>query len=433
MCKKIIIFAFIFILCFGICAFEKSQVNNILDGIYIDKIYVGGLNKKEALSKVHDSVKKNINRELVLTYGKNRWNLKYSQILDLDIDKTVDKALKYGRGGFILNTFFTRVKLKYSPKIVPLSCDINEQNFTKLLRNIRNKIDEKPRDAFFYLDNNNEINIAKEKKGVKVDDMKLRSTIKDSFFKNKSKTKIPVKILDIKMDTNFLKNLKIKHKLIEFSTFFNNANKNRTENLKLAAKKINGYILTPGEIFSFNKVVGKRSKENGYKKAPVFINGKTAYDIGGGVCQVSSTMYNAALLLDLEIVERRNHSRPVGYVPLGLDATVEYDLIDLKFRNNTNGTLVIFTMVRNDELKVIIYGSKKINKNISLSSEIMDVIPPLVTIEEDRNQKKDSIRINKGKQGYKVRVWKYYNNHDKKIVSIDIYTPIDTIIFVGKK
>lgn len=436
MCKKTTAFVLIFVFCLclviWLCIFEKNQKNNILEGIYIDKIYVGGLNKEEARNKIQDYFRKNKNKKLVLLYSKHKWCLDYLEILDLDINEAVDKALSFGRKGLMLNTFFTRIKLKYSPEVIPILCNINEQNFRKLLRDIRGKTDKNPKDAFFYLDNN-EINIAKEVKGAAVDDIKLRNIIKSSFIKNKTEIKIPIKILDANVNANSLRKLEIKHKLMEFSTFFNNTNKNRTENLKLAASKINGYILKPGEIFSFNKVVGKRSKENGYKKAPVIIKGKTMYDVGGGVCQVSSTIYNAVLLLDLEIVERKNHSRPVDYVPLGQDATVEFDLIDFKFRNNTDGNLVLFTMIEKNRLNVMIYSNKKANKNISLFSEIIETIPPSVKIEKDSSLRKGKIRIKKGKQGYKVKVWKSSDGDNKKVISIDTYSPIDTIIYVGKK
>ena len=126
-----------------------------------------------------------------------------------------------------------------------------------------------------------------------------------------------------------------------FTTAYATSTGNRITNVTTAAEAINGTILLPGETFSFNKVVGPRTADNGFRTAPVIIDGQLKPGMGGGVCQVSTTLYNAALLADLEIVARSHHSMPVHYVPPGRDATVVYGAIDFQFRNSSAAPIVI--------------------------------------------------------------------------------------------
>ncbi|MBR5156191.1 MAG: VanW family protein [Clostridia bacterium] len=120
---------------------------------------------------------------------------------------------------------------------------------------------------------------------------------------------------------------------------------NRLKNIRLAAKSINAYILKPGEIFSFNQIVGKRTEERGYLPAATIIEGEKKDDFGGGVCQLASTVYQAAENAGLEIIERHNHQKDVGYTAPGTDAAVNYGTLDMKFKNSTDSSLMIAVLV----------------------------------------------------------------------------------------
>ena len=129
----------------------------------------------------------------------------------------------------------------------------------------------------------------------------------------------------------------------------------RLHNVTLAARRLDNCLVMPGELFSFNEVVGPRTAAEGYKPAPVLVGEGTAMDAGGGVCQVASTLFNAVLAARLEVVERHPHSRPVEYVPRGRDATVVYGLLDFKFRNNTDEAIIIRSQVwgRNLTIRIL--------------------------------------------------------------------------------
>jgi vancomycin resistance protein YoaR len=141
-------------------------------------------------------------------------------------------------------------------------------------------------------------------------------------------------------------------KLSEFTTEFKNATESRAHNITKAAEAIDEKIVKPGETFSFNNAVGPTTKENGFMLGRIFVNGKDGKGYGGGVCQVSSTLYNAAEELGLEIVERHKHSKPVNYVESGRDATTSYGVIDFKFANNKSYPIKIDSYVQDSSVTV---------------------------------------------------------------------------------
>lgn len=143
-----------------------------------------------------------------------------------------------------------------------------------------------------------------------------------------------------------------------YTTKYNQWQTGRAHNVALAAKAIDGIVIHPGREFSFNGIVGSRNESRGYQNAPVIVEGEYQDGIGGGVCQVSTTVFNAALLANLEITERFAHSKPTGYVPNGMDATVYYGVLDFKFRNNYSSPVEIHASAENGKLDVSIWGRK---------------------------------------------------------------------------
>ena len=149
--------------------------------------------------------------------------------------------------------------------------------------------------------------------------------------------------------------------IAQYATNFDSSMVNRTKNVSLAAKALDGKLLAPGEQFSFNDCVGERTAEAGYKEALIIEGDAYTPGLGGGVCQVSSTLYNAVILANLEIIERHRHSLPVNYVPSGQDATVSYGILDFKFRNSTNADLLIRSLIDDNTLTVQIMERQRID------------------------------------------------------------------------
>ena len=158
----------------------------------------------------------------------------------------------------------------------------------------------------------------------------------------------------------------------KFSTAFYTSSNERAHNISLAAKKIDGYVILPGETFSFNEVVGKRTRENGFKDAKVILNGEFTDGVGGGTCQVSTTLYNCALLSDMQIITVNQHSLPVSYVAPSFDAMVS-DTADLKFTNTSDFPVTVHSYIADKNLYFYMIGVK--GRDIKLVSETLDVIP----------------------------------------------------------
>jgi len=157
----------------------------------------------------------------------------------------------------------------------------------------------------------------------------------------------------------------------------------RLNNVQVAAKAMDGTILMPGEVFSYNNTLGARTTVNGYLPAPAYIGGKTVDDVGGGICQNSSTLYMAVLRANLEIVERKNHMYTVGYVPDGLDATVAYNAIDFRFRNSTDYPIRVEAKVSGRTMLVKLHGTDTEHVTVKMETKTLSTTPYTVTYKPD--------------------------------------------------
>ncbi len=223
-----------------------------------------------------------------------------------------------------------------------------------------------------------------------------------------------------------------------YSTNYSTSSANRKENIRLASTKINGVILNPGEVFSFNGVVGPRTAETGYKIAHVYSGGKTVDGIGGGICQVSSTLYNAVVLADLEIVYRTNHTLPVSYVPLGRDATVSYGTIDFKFKNNKQSPVKLEVIADGSNLTVNIYGRKKYITDVSIETSITGTINYSTETIKDDTMFEDEKKVEeKGANGTKVEAYKIIRKDGEEVsrtlLAKSTYTATPEVVRVGTK
>ena len=175
---------------------------------------------------------------------------------------------------------------------------------------------------------------------------------------NGERVEIPIIILEPDYTKEDIESLIFRDVLSERSTRERTNDSNRIRNIEIAAGYINGTVLNPGEVFSFNEVVGERTSERGFRLANVIMEGILQPGIGGGICQVSSTIYDALLYTDLEIVERTPHRFTIAYLPAGHDATVAYNALDFKFRNNTDFPIRIETSMESRNMSVKIIGTK---------------------------------------------------------------------------
>ncbi len=194
---------------------------------------------------------------------------------------------------------------------------------------------------------------------------------KEILLEEKSEYVIPLQTLYPNVTTNMIGTEAFPDMLSTYSTRYSTSDRDRTTNLQLAASKINGTVIMPGETFSYNQVVGERTIAAGYKEAPIYVSGEVVDGLGGGICQITSTLYNAVLYANLEIVERSNHQFVPSYVKASRDATVVYGSIDFKFKNNRDYPIKLVCSVSGGIAKFDIYGLRTDNEyDVEISSYV---------------------------------------------------------------
>lgn len=245
---------------------------------------------------------------------------------------------------------------------------------------------------------------------------------------------IPLKITKPNVTTNQIGTEAFPNLLASYSTTFSTKAANRTTNIRLASNKINGVVLMPGQEFSYNKVVGKRTAAAGFKSAPAYSGGKVINDIGGGICQVSSTLYNTALRANLEIIKRSNHRFATGYVPLSTDATVSWGGPEFIFKNSRKYPIKIVSTVNGGKIKVDIYGCKEETEyEVVIQSETLQTIPMKTEYRTNAALPAGTTKtVQKGHGGYKSRAYRILKLNgkvvSKQLLSTDTYAQLPTII-----
>ena len=261
-----------------------------------------------------------------------------------------------------------------------------------------NNLTSPMKDASYRMEDG-EVVITPEKPEITVD----KALIEEALTSNKEVCVLTVETKQPSVTSKQLEALLFRDTLASYSSSFATSSASRANNVILTANRINGKILMPGEVFSYDATIGKRTAANGYREANVYIGNKIESGIGGGICQTSSTLYSAALYANLEIVSRTSHSLPVSYIPAGQDATIAEGYIDLKFKNNTEYPVKILATVNGRKLTCSILGVKNPNITVELSHHQTATYTP--TIERTENSaipKGYKHIINKGAPGFAI-------------------------------
>ena len=290
-----------------------------------------------------------------------------------------------GKAGYIIKTEELKEKIyeqisniHTNYQIIEIPVEYKEPEPINLQK-IHEEIYKEPQDA--YVQKNPTV-VHPEVNGI---DFKISVEEAEELLKeDKEEYTIPLKITKPKKTINNLGEEAFPDLLATFSTRFDGSNYNRNTNIKLAAKRVNGTVILPGEKFSFNTIVGSRTIEAGFKEGTAYVGGKVVPDVGGGVCQVSSTIYNTALLANMQIVERSNHMFTTGYVAASRDATVYYGSLDFVFKNSRKYPIKMVASANGGVCKVSIYGIKEEKEyEVIIQSKITSYINPTTIYKED--------------------------------------------------
>ena len=331
-------------------AFDSSPVKT--ENVDINLAY-NKQNLRTALDNISSRLPKQVIQPSYYIEGKELIITPGSTGLSVNVDEMEELVVKGINRMSFKNSYYSIITNTEYPKEI----DVDQ---------IHSEIYQKVQNAYYT---KNPRAVYAEVKGVDFKDS-VENVKNMIASEKKDEYKVALKITYPKITTDDLGQEAFPNKLATFSTHYPTANTNRTTNLRLAANKINGTVIMPGETFSYNKVVGPRTRANGYKNAAIYENGQVTDGIGGGICQVTTTLYNAVVFSNLEIVSRQNHSFVPSYVTGGRDATVAYGSIDFKFKNNRNYPVKIKASVSGGVATVSIYGLKtKDDYKISITTK----------------------------------------------------------------
>jgi len=410
--------------------------NKIFPKISASGILVGGLNKEEAKQVLQPVISKIINSPRFLVFEEESFEFIPADDLEANIDlsKEVDRLYLIARSGNIFKRIKDRLAVQRSSYNLNLKVEFDNQKLKDLAKKIGNMVERAPQNA--YLEGNY---IRESQEGIEVNLEELEKEIITSLNSCDEKDyhlNIPVTVILSQYNTkDLLKELDISQELSIYSTSLKNRDGNTIYNIKLASEKINGRIIKAGEVFSFNQIVGPAEKEDGFKEGTIIANGKFVNGYGGGVCQVSSTLYNTVLLANLSIIERHNHSiygEATAYVPVGRDAAVFYGFKDLKFKNNLSKKIAIFARISDGMLTVSIYGYYPDKPEIEIVSKDKKIIDYQIIREKDAGlNKSQEITIQEGIPGYKIKTYRIIKKGEEEkieLLSEDTYNYIPMII-----
>ena len=370
--------------CLGII-FGLVNNQQLAFGITCDGTPLYGMNKKTAAAFLQKTAEKKLTQKaIILTYGEHKWEITPQEInLQADIDTTLEQAYAIGRSKNPLKNIADELTCAVYGKNLAFSVTCDETKLQSKLQQIAKSIDVPAKNATFLLEANGQLKLVPAVEGKKVDIQGLTETLltKASALELPVHTEIHPDTLPPKITDTDLNN--IDSVLASYTTTFYAGDSNRSDNIAIAAKTIDNCLIKSGSEFSFNGTVGSRLAAAGYKNAPVILEGKVQDDIGGGVCQVSSTLYNAILLAGLAPTARTSHFYPSNYVPPGLDATVADGQIDFKFRNNLPHNVFLMTSIYDGHLTFYVLGHKSDleGKQIRLATKYEKPAPaPVVSV-----------------------------------------------------
>lgn len=436
----ILIFIILMVSCFiYVQRLVKSYENLIYPGVKIEGYNVGGKTEEQALNFIKEKYDKSLKNSSIIVLCKGKeYNINYDSLnINHNAEDVVKDAFNYGKNENTMNKFLTIKKSKEKQFNIKFTYDDKAVN--QVLSSIEKSLNKEAKNASITR-KNGKFHIVPEILKEEVDKKKVKEEINNIIVSNVGKSykyNIPLTIKEPKITKKDLET--INQLIASAKTSHDILDKARAKNISIAAYANNGILLMPGEEYSFNKTVGNTTADKGYLPSTVIIGDKLEKGLGGGICQVSTTLHNAVLKTGIIPTERLNHNMPVSYTKLGMDATVAYGAVDYKFKNTLKYPIYIESIVTNEEVVFNIYSNSSLkNKSYEFSQDIYKEYPIVTEYVYDNTIKKGKEKIkNPGSVGYKVKVYRTeYENGKKKdkiLLNDDFYKPVKKVIAKGTK
>jgi vancomycin resistance protein YoaR len=332
----------------GACLALLPPDGCIAQGVHALGRDLSGTSRAGATELIHAAVERLTGRKVTLTAGAGKMDVTLKELgVGLDADKLAASAYTVGRAGNLPARLQAAWQARYVGTATTLAYQYDTERLKQVVRDLAERVNVEPKDATGHWDDGAEkMVVTAETVGGALEMEKAQVVIRQQVFDALQRGAETPATLELPHSERLPHVTaaaleRIDTVLGTYTTDFSSSTENRATNVQLATKALNGTALMPGDEFSFNGKVGPRTADAGFVTAPVIVNGQLEPGIGGGICQVSTTLYNAALLADMKITERSHHTLPIHYAPPGRDATVSYGALDLKFQNASDAAVLI--------------------------------------------------------------------------------------------
>lgn len=417
----IVMFAIIGVYVYASYSRIKPDKDKICNGIKVDSIDISGMTEEEAAVAVNSYITQLGGRNLVLDINGETVTSRLDEVgYSFSAGDFLDEAMKIGKSGNIIENY-RQIKAagqgKYTYKV---TMALDEEKLKKYIKKNSKKMCVGAKNAEIKMEDGKFV-YTKAKEGISIDTDRTLQLVKEAVeacVGNEAQIPVTAEVKIQQPEITEETAARCKDKIGTFTTTFNAGNVNRTKNLANAARLISGTVLYPGETFSVHDTISPLTEENGYYEAASYNNGKVEDSLGGGVCQVSTTLYNAVLKAELEITERSPHSMVVSYVKPSMDAAIAGDYKDFKFKNDTSVPVYIQGGTYGNTIYFTIYGeeTRSPDRTVRFESEVTDTIQPgadKVTFDKTKPESYMTV-TQEAHIGYKAKLWKIVKENGKE-------------------
>lgn len=367
----------------------------------------------------YDAARQMVSAPLTLTYDKKKWDVPAA---------TIGGWLAFRSTGAIGSA---------ETSSATLECYLDSAEVSTTVVPLVKEVGKLAKDATFRV-SSGKVSIVPSQDGLGVDAEDLAASLLEALTGTGERVvALPMKRVEPELTTEKAKTLGITERLSTYTTTYSSSNKPRVNNIHLLADALDGTLLAPGEVFSFNKTIGQRTAEKGYQEANAIVNGKLVPQLGGGICQIGTTIFNTVFFSGLPVVERRNHSIYISHYPKGRDATVSWGGPDFKFRNDTENWVLVATAYTNSSITISFYGTDPGYKVTYETGAFTSVVPyPVREIKDAQLPKGTKIVDEKGSSGRTIVVTRVVKKNGE-VVRTDtfksVYKAVEEVVRVGTK
>ncbi|MBO5158429.1 MAG: VanW family protein [Lachnospiraceae bacterium] len=395
----------------GTTSYAKTTSDEIAMGVYVEEVNVSGMTKDEAKAAVNEYIAGKTEEKITLTIGEEELNVSRADLgVTWSNEEVIDEALGLGKSGNLIRRYKALKDLEFDNKVFELEYTADSELVQTVVSEKCTKYNQKATNVGLKKTSSG-FEVVEGKQGVVVDESAatdvILSFIEGEYSAENTKVAVPTMITEPIGSAEEL--AKVKDLLGSFKTSFKSSDSDRSKNVRTGAGHIDGTVLYPGETFSTYEYVNPFTEQNGYAMAGSYLNGKVVDSLGGGICQVSSTLYNAVLMAELEVVERSPHSMMVTYVQPSADAAIAGTYKDFKFKNDTDAPIYIEGYTTDDKQIVFnIYGeeTRPSNRTIKYTNKVLESTPAVTQLVADSAQGIGYRLVESGHNGCKAELYK---------------------------